>query len=150
VIGARSEPPRFRGRTILVVEDHADSRELVSQLLAHEGAVVMTAQDGVAALQRLESRIPDVILADLRMPGMDGLEFARRVKADGRWATVPIIAMTAHGTSADFQTTFAIGFAAHLVKPMDWDKAVRTIERLLPPVRPSPHPGGARRPPRRS
>ena len=149
MIGARSEQPRLRGRTVLVVEDHADSRELLSQLLSHEGAVVLTAHDGLAALHTLEARIPDVILADLPMPGMDGLDFARRVKANARWAAVPIIATTAHTRSADFQATLSAGFAAHLVKPVDWELLLRTIERFLVPAPRSQDRVEARRPLRR-
>jgi CheY-like chemotaxis protein len=135
---------------ILVVEDYQDSRELVVQILLHEGALVLAAHDGRAALKTLETRIPDVILSDLLMPGLDGLAFARRVKADARWTRVPIIAMTALGSQADLQATWEAGFAAHVTKPIGWDLLIQTIRRLLPPVHRPPYRGGAGRPPRRS
>jgi two-component system CheB/CheR fusion protein len=135
VIARRSVEPRLRGLVILVVEDHTDSRELLSQLLLHEHATVLTAFDGRAALAMLEARTPDLILADLRMPGMGGLAFARCVKADARWARVPIIAITGSGNSADLQATFEAGFAAHVMKPIEWDSLMHTIERVLPAAR---------------
>jgi CheY-like chemotaxis protein len=139
VIAARSVP-LFRGRTILIVEDHDDSRELVVQILRHEGAIVLAAHDAQAALQTLEARIPDVILTDLLMPGLDGLAFTRRVKADARWARVPIIAVTALGSPADRAATVEAGCAAHVTKPINWETLMRTIERVVPSARGSAHP----------
>jgi CheY-like chemotaxis protein len=141
VDATRSDEPRLQGLTILVVEDHHDSRELVTQLLLLEGAIVLTAHDAAAALTTLEARIPDVIVTDVLMPGMDGLAFARRVKADPRWTQVPIIALTALGGAADVRDTFEAGCAAHVKKPIDWELLFRTIERALASARPlSPQP----------
>ena len=96
----------------------------------------MAAHDGLAALQRLKTRTPDLILADLRMPGMDGLAFARRVKADAQWRSVPIVAVTALGSLADLHATREAGFAAHALKPIQWEPLIRTIHRVL--LRPRP------------
>jgi CheY-like chemotaxis protein len=148
VIAAQSEYPRLHGVVILAVEDHQDSRELVVQILRHEGATVLGAHDGQAALKTLEARIPDVILTDLLMPGLDGLALARRVKADARWARVPIIAVTALGSSADRAATVEAGCAAHVTKPINWDSLIRTIVRLVPAARcdpPSRRHGGPQR-----
>ena len=78
-----------------------------------EGALVLSAQDGLAALQMLDARTPDVILADVRMPGMDGLAFARHVKAEPRWRRVPIIAITGLTGEADLQATWRSAHGAH-------------------------------------
>jgi CheY-like chemotaxis protein len=138
IAGRPKEEPRFHGRTILVVDDHPDSRDVLAQLLAQEGALVMTAHDGRAALQMLETQTPDLILTDLRMPGLDGLALARRLKADARWTHVPLVATTALGTTADLRATFEAGFAAHVVKPLDWQTLIATIERVLPAARVPP------------
>jgi CheY-like chemotaxis protein len=144
VITARSADPRLHGLVILVVEDHQDSRELVVQILLHEGAVVLAAHDGQAALKTLDARVPDVILTDLLMPGLDGLAVARRVKADARWARVPIIVMSALGSAADRAATLEAGCAAHVTKPIDWDRLIRTIQEVLARAR-SPRPRRRRR-----
>lgn len=86
----------------------------------------------------LETRTPDLILADIRMPGLDGLAFARRVKTDTRWAHVPMIALTALGSRDDLRATWEAGFAAHVTKPIDWDTVLSIIERVLPSARPRP------------
>jgi CheY-like chemotaxis protein len=148
VIALRSDEPRLGGRVILVVEDHQDNRELLAQLLTHDGATVLAAHDATAAFNMLEAHAPDLILADLRMTGMDGLQFARRVKADSRWARVPIVAVTAHTTMTDLHATFEAGFAAHVAKPIEWDTLMQTIERVLP-AGPRPQPSRRRRKPRK-
>jgi CheY-like chemotaxis protein len=132
MIAARSETPRFRGLVVLIVEDHQDSRELLAQLLLHEHAIVLAAHNAQAALAMLEARVPDIILTDVRMPGMDGLAFARRVKTDARWTGVPIVAITALASRHDLGTTWEAGFAAHITKPIDWECLVRTIDQVLP------------------
>jgi CheY-like chemotaxis protein len=149
----RSPRPRFSGLTILIVEDHPDSRELLGQLLTHEGALVQTAHDGRAGLKMLETWTPDLIVADVRMPGMDGITFARRLKTDARWARVPIIALTALGSPDDLRATSEAGFTAHLTKPIDWDTLIHTIERVLAPgagaLASPPRPADVRGRPRR-
>jgi CheY-like chemotaxis protein len=148
VIAAGSDEPRLHGLVVLVVEDHTDSRELMAQILSHWGALVVTAPNGLAGLQMLKTRTPDLILTDLRMPRMDGLAFARRVKADTRWSRVPLIAITALASSADLQATFEAGFTAHVSKPIDWNGLMRTIERVVPAARArAPRPRRRRRRP---
>ena len=72
----------------------------------------------------LETRTPDLILADIRMPGLDGLAFARRVKTDTRWAHVPMIALTALGSRDDLRATWEDGFAAHVA----WEKQLALLQ----------------------
>ena len=78
--------PRFDRLLILMAEDHADSREVLRQFLESLGAEVLLAGDGIEALGILEARAPDIVLADIRMPQMDGLQLAQRMKRDVRWA----------------------------------------------------------------
>jgi CheY-like chemotaxis protein len=129
---------RLDGVRILVVEDHVHSREALRLLLEYQGAEVVEAPDGHAALDELAlgARLPDLILLDILMPGLSGLEVADRVRHDLRWTRIPLVAVTALGTQADFRDTLAAGFDAHIVKPIDHDVLMAAITRLLAVGRP--------------
>jgi CheY-like chemotaxis protein len=135
--------PRLDRILILVVEDHADSREVLRQFLESLGAEVLLAGDGIEALGILEARIPDIVLTDIRMPRMDGVQLAQRMQRDVRWARVPMIAVTAYNTPADLQTTLEAGFDGHVEKPINFDGLLTTVSRLMRRNR------TRRRPPRR-
>jgi CheY-like chemotaxis protein len=137
--------PRFDRLLILVAEDHADSREVLRQCLESLGAEVLLAGDGIEALGILEARAPDIVLADIRMPGMDGLQLAQRMKRDVRWARVPLVAVTAYNEPADLRATLEAGFDGHVEKPVNFDVLLPTIARLVTSNRPRRRP---RRPPR--
>jgi CheY-like chemotaxis protein len=134
--------PRLDGVTILVAEDHPDSLDAMQRTLESIGARVLPALDGLQALGTLATADVDVILADLRMPGVDGFELGRRVRANPRWARAPLVAVTALGDDHDYMRTLELGFDAHLVKPVDCDVLVGVLCRLLPRLsrqsRPSP------------
>jgi CheY-like chemotaxis protein len=145
---APSDFARLDGLRLLVVEDHADSRAVLQQLLSALGATVDEAGDGREALEVLETprHKPDLILCDLRMPRMDGFALAKRVRRDLRWRRVPIVAVTALTAPGDYDRTLEAGFSAHIEKPINFDLLLSTIRRLLPaPARPRGH---ARRRPR--
>jgi CheY-like chemotaxis protein len=126
----RSRLPHLAGLDLVVVEDHADARELLRQMLTSLGARVRIAEDASSGLALLEQGRPDVILLDLMLPGMDGLEFAGHVHRDPRWSTVPILAVTALGGLADYIQTWTRGFAGHLTKPVDQEQLARAIRDL--------------------
>ncbi|HEV8310493.1 MAG TPA: response regulator [Methylomirabilota bacterium] len=128
---SRRSEPRLDGLRILVVEDHVDSRDALRQMLAAQGAEVLVASDGQEALAGLEATIPDLILSDLRMPRIDGLELATRVRHDVRWARIPLIAVTAYNSPADLRATLEAGFDAHVEKPVDFDLLTATVQRVL-------------------
>jgi CheY-like chemotaxis protein len=138
---AASDPgePRLDGVVVLLVEDHADSREFLRQLLEAIGAEVLAAPDALAGWGILEARIPDVVLSDLRMPGMDGLEFAHRIKHDVRFARIPLVAVTAYNSHADLRATLESGFAGHVEKPIDWAVLVGTVKRVMEQAAREPH-----------
>lgn len=91
----------FAGCRVLIVEDDPNSRELMRAVLEREGGQATEAQDGEAALHELERQAPDLILLDLMMPGMDGFEFSARVHGDARWASIPIVVITAKELTAE-------------------------------------------------
>jgi CheY-like chemotaxis protein len=135
-VKASRPTPRLplHGVSILLVEDHADAREAIRQLLEHlGGARVVTAADGGAALLWLDEQetLPEVVLCDLRMPGMDGFEFLEQVRADRRLSEVPVIALTALAGPGDYHRTFEAGFSAHIEKPIRTNVLLSTVQRIL-------------------
>jgi CheY-like chemotaxis protein len=123
--------PRLDGILVLVVEDHADSRAVLRQFLESLGAEVLLAGDGIEALDILEARVPDIVLTDIRMPRMDGVQLAHRMKRHVRWARVPMIAVTAYNSPTDLQTTLEAGFDGHVEKPINFDVLLTTASRLV-------------------
>lgn len=126
---------------VLVIEDHRDSRELLVQRLSYDGAHVVSAADGVDALEALRWFRPDLMLVDLGLPVMDGFRFVARARL-GLSGNVPLIAVTAHDAPDDVLATLEAGFAAHLTKPVDFDVLTATAHRVLrrpPPTRPRRH-----------
>jgi signal transduction histidine kinase/CheY-like chemotaxis protein len=106
------------GRTIMVVEDNPVNRKLARNALASQGYVVHEATTGEEALVLLEHQVADLILMDIQLPGMDGLEVTRRLKADPRTAGIPIVALTAHVKEADEAKAREAGCAGYITKPI--------------------------------
>lgn len=106
------------GRSILIVEDNADARDALSVLLELEGHVVAAAGEGHQALELVRAKDPDIALVDIGLPGIDGYEVARRVRAlDGRRPV--LIALTGYGQPEDRRRASEAGFDGLLVKPVD-------------------------------
>ena len=116
-----------------MVEDHPDSRDALRQVLEYLGARVVTAGSGPDALQvlKLASSLPDLILADIRMPGMDGLELAHVLDKDLRWRGIRRAAVTGGTSMADIRATLEAGYGAHIVKPVDPDALLAALQRVL-------------------
>jgi len=128
---SRSAPPAPRGKPqrqqaavplrILVVDDNVDSAKSLTLLLSHNGHTVQMVHDGKSALQILGDWQPEVALLDIGLPGLDGHEVARRVRADLGMKSTLLIAMTGYGQVEDRRRSQEAGFNAHLVKPIDLD-----------------------------
>jgi two-component system CheB/CheR fusion protein len=128
---ARAAPQPLSGRRILVVDDNRDAAESLAMLLQIDGAEVSVVHDGRAALAALEqecaepgpdqgpAQCPDAVLLDLGMPGMDGIEVARRIRLDPRLRRLRIAALTGWGQESDRARTHEAGFDFHLTKPAD-------------------------------
>ena len=115
----------MRGVNILVVEDHADLRELLAVLLEGEGFTVQTATNGVEALKSLDRSRPSLILLDLMMPVMSGDEFRERQLADPRYRDVPVICMTAaHDGRIRAERIHA---DEYFQKPLDFDRLLTVV-----------------------
>ncbi len=119
-----------RTRSVLVVEDDPDLVELVGEILGDAGYQVASAADGLEALQRVEAEMPGVILLDMRMPRMNGWEFAREFHA--RYdRTCPIVVITAAENARE--RAEEIGAEDWIAKPFDLEQIVAAVERLLGP-----------------
>jgi CheY-like chemotaxis protein len=115
-----------RDKTVLVVEDDADLRELMVLLLEGAGYRVMTARDGQVALERVDERMPSVILLDMKMPGMNGWQFAEIFRARYGHAA-PLIVVTAAEDAR--RTAEEVGADDHLGKPFELDDVLSLVER---------------------
>ncbi|MBI4481687.1 MAG: response regulator [Acidobacteria bacterium] len=115
----------WRACRILVVDDEKELCELLREFLAERGYEVETATDGISGLEAMERRIPDVVLLDMRMPGLSGLEVLQQIRA--RHLPVQVIIMTASATSELREQAVALGVAAYLLKPMNLDEMDREI-----------------------
>jgi two-component system, OmpR family, alkaline phosphatase synthesis response regulator PhoP len=103
--------------TVLVVDDERDILELVKYNLDKEGYQVVTVATGEDALLATRSKMPDIILLDLMLPGVDGLEVCRRLKGDAKTSSIPIVMLTAKGDEADVVTGLELGAADYVTKP---------------------------------
>lgn len=108
-----------RGLRVMIVDDNADAAETLAALLTFDDCVTIVANDGPSALQRFEDFLPDVVLLDLGLPGMDGYEVARRMRARRTVKPPVIIAISGWGGEAIKRKTIAAGMDHHLVKPVD-------------------------------
>jgi len=125
----------FDRHRILVVDDNQDAAETLGELLRTLGAVVVTAHSGPDALAAFAAHRPDVVLLDLGLPGMDGFEVARRLRADAGNA-VQLIAVSGWGQEGDRRRARLAGFDHHLVKPPDIEQLHRLLEAAPAPARP--------------
>jgi CheY-like chemotaxis protein len=119
------------GERILIVDDNATNLKLVAYLMRANGYDVDTALDAEAALEALRTHRPDVILMDIQLPGIDGLELTRRLKADPATREIVIIAVTAYAMKGDQDKALAAGCDDYITKPIDTRTLPETIARHL-------------------
>lgn len=117
--------------TILYVEDNVDNRKLVRRVLEVEGYAVVEAKDGLQAMERLELEPIDLALMDINMPDMDGYTLTARIKAMPRFASLPIVAVTANVMRGDRERSLQAGCDGYIQKPIDIDTLSQQIEQFL-------------------
>jgi PAS domain S-box-containing protein len=117
------------GRRVLVVDDNVDAASMLGMLLAASGYDVQVEHDGAHAIGRARAWRPDVFLLDIGLPGMDGYELARRLRAQPHTANAMLVAVTGYGQEGDRERTGRAGFDHHLVKPVDFSALRALIER---------------------
>ena len=125
--------PRLDGVHVLAVDDERDSLSLLRAVLDAAGATVTTAASAAEALETLARQRQDVLVADIGMPGMDGLQLIRAIRQlDAPARNIPAAALTAYARAQDRITSLASGFQMHLVKPIDPVELVVAIASLAP------------------
>jgi len=118
-------------RTLAVVEDNADNRLLLQALLA-DSYTIVEYDNGIDALEGLSRSLPDLVLLDISLPGMDGNEILSRIRADRKLKMLPVIALTAHAMTGDRERYLAAGFDDYITKPIvDENLLIRAIEHWL-------------------
>jgi PAS domain S-box-containing protein len=135
---AAGEAARLSGARLLLAEDNEINQQIAVELLEGAGARVAIANNGREAVEMLAANGPDAydaLLMDMQMPEMDGIEATRRIRADARFAKLPIIAMTAHAMVEEREKCFAAGMVDHISKPIDPHTMFQTLARW---VRPAP------------
>ena len=116
---------------ILLVEDNEQNRYLTSFLLERRGHSVIPATSGSIALELAVQVMPDLILLDIQLPGMDGHDVARALKSDPRFERVPIVAVTSYAMVGDREKAFAAGAEGYIEKPINPETFVEEVERFL-------------------
>jgi CheY-like chemotaxis protein len=121
----------MRKQRILVAEDHEPLLIGIQQILETAGYTVLTASDGLEALQILEHIQPDLILADIMMPTVDGYALFERVRSRPEWADIPIVFLTSKADTTDIRKAKELGVNGYITKPFDPNKLLATVNSLL-------------------
>ena len=116
---------------ILVVEDNERNRRLVRDVLTFKGYEIVEAETGEDGVRLAQERRPQLVLMDIRLPGIDGVEALRRLRADATTRDIPAMAMTASVMTADRQRIMSAGFDAYQSKPIHVKEFVAAVEQLL-------------------
>lgn len=124
---------------VLIIEDNADNRELMSYLLEHFGHTTAHAPDGLTGAQAAATEAPDLIVCDIHLPGADGYQVARQLKADPGTRAIPLIAVTALAMVGDHGKVRSAGFDGYISKPIDPQRFVADLESFLPAASASAH-----------
>ncbi len=124
--------PSLEGVRVLVVDDEADARELIERILSNHGAEVTVAASAEEALGILQAKRPDVLLSDVGMPGMDGYQLMRRIRAaETKEQRLPALALTAFARAEDRKRVMLAGYQSHLAKPFDVAELVLVVAGLM-------------------
>ena len=117
--------------TVLIVEDNDDNLSIYSTILKFSGYVVIEATDGEAALEAARHGAPAMILMDVSIPKIDGLEVTRMLKADPATANIPIVALTAHALPGDRAQAMAVGCDGYIAKPAEPHVVLQEVQRWV-------------------
>jgi len=118
-------------KTVLIAEDNAINRELLRELLEIRGYTVAEACNGQEALAMVEQAPPDILLLDIGMPLLDGFAVVRKLRENPRFASLPVVAVTAYAMQGDREKIMDSGFDGYLSKPVNSGTLVQELDRLL-------------------
>lgn len=117
------------GERILVVEDNAKNMKLFRDVLVATGYRTLEATTGTEAVDMAAEHAPDLVLMDIQLPDLDGVQALRRLRADARTAGIPVLALTAQAMRGDRERFLAEGFDGYLSKPVDVRELIGTVRR---------------------
>ncbi|HLU25335.1 MAG TPA: response regulator [Longimicrobiales bacterium] len=120
-------------KTVLLVEDNDDNRHVYALILRHAGYRVVEARTGDEAVSLARSELPDLILMDISIPAMDGLQATSLLKAEGRTAEIPVVALTAHALAMHRRRAREVGCDGYLTKPCEPRTVVAEVARFIGP-----------------
>ena len=133
---AADDAPETPRHTVLLVDDNEDNRHIYGLYLAHLGFEVVTAEDAETGLVLAVERVPDVVVMDVTLPGMDGYSATRHLKGDPATAHIPVVVLTAHAGQADRERAHEAGGDVYLSKPLDPASLAAELRKLLGTARP--------------
>jgi two-component system cell cycle response regulator DivK len=119
-------------KRVLMIEDHEDNRRILRDLLTSNGYDVIEADNGVDGVNAAENFLPDLILMDIQLPGIDGYEATRRIRANPETRKIPIIVMTSYALSGDDMKALEAGCDAYVAKPFSPRVILLKIREYLP------------------
>ena len=131
--GGDGDPMDLRGASVLLVEDNELNQEVATEILEQAGCVVRLAATGAEAIRKVGERSYDLVLMDMQMPVMDGLTATREIRGQARFASLPIIAMTANAMKEDRDRCIEAGMVDYIAKPIDPDAMIATLRRYYAP-----------------
>src|ERR1700716_3658516 len=133
--GSPRRPPRgvptLAGELILIVDDEKQGREPIAIYLQEEGYRTLIANDGAEAMTAVSQQLPDLVLADVNMPNMNGLELARRLRSDPKTAGIPIMMLSALAQSTDVLAGYSHGADEYATKPIELELLLAKVTSLL-------------------
>lgn len=118
--------------TVLIIEDHEKNRRLLRDLLRVHGYQSIEAVDGPSGLDATRLHLPDLVLMDIQLPGLDGYSVTRAIKADAKTRAIPVVAVTSFAMAGEEDNARAAGCDAYLSKPIDIHLLVDTVKGFLP------------------
>ncbi|MEM7144182.1 MAG: response regulator [Verrucomicrobiota bacterium] len=118
-------------KRILLVDDNTTNLQVLFQALAPEGHELLVAQSGEQALESVAEVTPDLILLDVKMPGIDGFETFRRLRADDQTKAIPVVFLSAHANVEAVEEADALGAEGYFTKPFQFDDILAKVSELL-------------------
>ena len=125
---------------VLLADDFDDAREMYAEYLRFHGYEVVTATDGTSAVEVARAHRPDIVLLDIRMPGMDGMDAMRMLRAEPGIGHVPIVALTARALAEEREAVLQAGFDAFISKPVVPEQLLLRVQQILEARQPRTQP----------
>ncbi len=128
----------MQNKRVLVVEDDAAIIELLRFLLEQEGLEVEVAHDGLEALDKMEVWSPDLVLLDLRLPKLEGMDVLWEMRQNPKWSNIPVIIISVDSSPQTMLQGWRLGVDSYFIKPFDPDELIRVVRRIISVSRPEP------------